>query len=434
MMRVLIVGSGGREHALAWAIAASPLCEDLHAAPGNAGMAGVAQCHDIAATDQAGLIDLCWGQSIDFVVIGPEEPLVLGLADALREAGIRVFGPSAAAARLEGSKAWMKDFCTRHAIPTAAYHCFSDCQAALAFIEGRDVPLVIKTDGLAAGKGVTIATDKAMAREAVIQNMEDQRFGAAGNTIIIEDYLPGEEVSFFALLDGDHALALAAAQDHKRLGEGDSGPNTGGMGAYSPPPCFDQDLQDQVMATIIAPVLNGMRAEGHPYQGVLFAGLMIVDGVPKLLEYNIRFGDPECQVLLARLRSDLLTALLTVEEGGLDHFDLRWSEEAALCVVMAARGYPGMYEKNMPIDGVETAAAAPDVEIFHAATLRDDQGRLRANGGRVLGVTACGPDLSAARTKAYQAVEQIDWPDGIYRRDIGWRALEPDKNKKGDGS
>ena len=429
-MRVLIVGSGGREHALAWAVAASPLCEGLHAAPGNAGIAEVAQCHDIVATDAAGLIDLCRAHSIDFVVIGPEEPLVLGLADALRAEGIGVFGPSAAAARLEGSKAWMKDFCTRHAIPTAGYHCFTDCQTALVAFENRPLPIVIKTDGLAAGKGVTIATDIKMARDAVIEAMQDQRFGDAGSTLIIEDYLQGEEVSFFALLDGDHAIPLAAAQDHKRLGEGDTGPNTGGMGAYSPPPCFDQGLQERVMAEIIQPVLDGMRAEGHPYRGVLFAGLMIVDGAPKLLEYNIRFGDPECQVLMARLRSDVLTALLTVEEGGLRHFDLRWSEEAALCVVMAARGYPGTYEKGTLIDGVATAGAASDVEIFHAATVYDDQGRLRANGGRVLGVTACGSDLAAARTRAYEAVGRIDWPGGIYRRDIGWRALE----QKGDDS
>ncbi len=423
-MRVLVVGSGGREHALAWAIAASPLCERLYAAPGNAGIAEIAECHDIAATDAPGLIDLCQVQSIDFVVIGPEEPLVLGLADALRAEGVGVFGPSAAAAQLEGSKAWMKDFCTRYAIPTADYRCFTDCQAALDDIENRPLPIVIKTDGLAAGKGVTIATDRKMARDAVTRSMQDHHFGSAGNTLIIEDYLPGEEVSFFALLDGESAIPLAAAQDHKRLGEGDTGPNTGGMGAYSPPACFDQSLQERVMAEIIQPVLEGMQAEGHPYRGVLFAGLMIVDGAPRLLEYNIRFGDPECQVLMARLRSDLLTALLTVEEGGLRHFDLRWSEEAALCVVMAARGYPGAYEKGTLIDGV--AAAGADVEIFHAATRYDDQGQLRADGGRVLGITAWGKDLATARTKAYEAVGRIDWPGGIYRRDIGWRALKDD--------
>jgi len=422
-MRILVVGSGGREHALCWAIAASPLCAKLFCAPGNAGIAAEAECVAIAADDLAGLTAFARRERIDLVVVGPEAPLVAGLVDRLGEAGIKAFGPSAAAAALEGSKGFMKDLCARHGIPTAAYGRFEDAAAAKAYLRQHGAPIVVKADGLAAGKGVVVAADLAEAEAAVDAMLGEGRFGAAGRSVVIEECLVGEEVSFFALVDGRHALPLASAQDHKRVGDGDTGPNTGGMGAYSPAPMVDAALEGRVMAEIIGPTVAAMAAEGRPFRGVLFAGLMLTADGPKLLEYNVRFGDPECQALCVRLMSDLLPALVATCDGVLGNIHLRWYDEAALTVVMASRGYPGDYARGGEIRGIERAAALAGVTVFHAATRRDAAGRLLAEGGRVLGVTGRGPDIAAARDLAYRAVDLIDWPDGFCRHDIGWRAL-----------
>ncbi len=418
-MKVLLVGSGGREHALAWAIAASPLCDELVCAPGNAGMAGLGRCVEVGAEDVDGLVALAAGEKADYVVVGPEAALVAGLVDRLDGLGIKSFGPSQAAAALEGSKGFMKDFCARHNIPTAAYGRFSDAAKAKAFIRERGGALVVKTDGLAAGKGVLICDTPEEAQAAVDTMMAEKAFGAAGEEIVVEEFLEGEEASFFALCDGDNALALASAQDHKRVGEGDSGPNTGGMGAYSPAPIVTAEMETRIMETIIAPTVAGMKAEGAPYKGVLFAGLMISPaGEPKLLEFNVRFGDPECQVLVPRLKSDLLTAMVATSDGQLSHLDLRWSEEAALAVVMAAKGYPGAYEKGSEIGGLEEAGSRQGVTVFHAGTAEKD-GKIVAAGGRVLGVTALGGHVAEAKARAYEAVDVIDWEGGFCRRDIG---------------
>jgi phosphoribosylamine--glycine ligase len=422
-MKVLVVGAGGREHALCWAIAASPLTEQLYCAPGNAGIAGEAECVDIGAEDVDALVAFAIDSGIEFVVVGPEAPLVAGLADRLGEAGIKVFGPSAKAAMMEGSKGFMKDFCTRHDIPTAAYGRFSEAGPAKAFIAEHGAPIVVKADGLAAGKGVIIAGTMDEANQAVDDMLEGGAFGAAGAEVVIEEFLDGEEASFFALCDGETALALASAQDHKRVGDGDTGPNTGGMGAYSPAPVVTEEMAESVMATIINPTIAGMKAEGAPYVGVLYAGLMIADGKAKLLEYNVRFGDPECQALMMRLKSDLLPALLAAADGVLSSFDLRWYDEVALTVVMAANGYPGAYDKGSEIKGLDAADAMEDVTVFHAGTTRADDGRVLATGGRVLGVTALGATVEEARRRAYAAVDAIDWPGGFCRRDIGWRAI-----------
>ena len=419
-MRVLIVGLGGREHALAWVIAASPLVDRLYCAPGNAGIAEEAECVAVAASDTRGIIDFCRHAAIDFVVIGPEAPLVGGLVDALEAEGIAAFGPSAAAAALEGSKGFMKDLCAREGIPTASYRRFRDAAAAKAYIAAEGAPIVVKADGLAAGKGVTVAADLAEADAAVDEALRQGRFGAAGAEIIVEECLTGEEASFFALVDGSAALPLAAAQDHKRVGDGDTGPNTGGMGAYSPAPMVTPEIEGAVMERIILPTVRAMRRDGRPFKGVLYAGLMLTDKGPKLLEYNVRFGDPEAQALIMRLRSDLLPALIAARDGILGQVDLRWYEEAALCVVMAARGYPDDPQRGSEIRGLDRAASDPEVKIFHAGTRRDGE-RLIADGGRVLGVTARGSDLAAARERAYRAVDLIDWPDGFCRRDIGLR-------------
>jgi phosphoribosylamine--glycine ligase len=423
-MRILVVGSGGREHALCWTIAASPLCEELYCAPGNAGIAQDAVCVPIGAEDLDGLIAFAKEKRIDYVVVGPEGPLVAGLVDRLAEAGIKAFGPSAAAAALEGSKGFMKDLCAKYDIPTAGYRRFTEAAAARAYLRERGVPIVVKADGLAAGKGVTVATTLAEAEAAVEAAMEGDAFGAAGSELVIEDFLEGEEASFFALVDGETALALATAQDHKRVGDGDTGPNTGGMGAYSPAPVLTEERCREVMERIILPTVQGMKAEGRPYKGVLYAGLMVApDGAIKLLEYNVRFGDPECQVLMMRLMSDLLPALIATTDGVLSNFDLRWYDEAALVVVMAAKGYPGAYEKGSAIRGLGDAAQNDDVMVFHAGTKAGPDGAVLANGGRVLGVTAIAPDIAEAQARAYQAVDRIDWPKGFCRRDIGWRAL-----------
>ncbi|MCW5729851.1 MAG: phosphoribosylamine--glycine ligase [Alphaproteobacteria bacterium] len=420
-MNVLVIGSGGREHALCWALSASPLLDRLHCLPGNAGIAELASCVAIDPFDFASVARFCQTEAISLVVVGPEAPLVAGLADHLRDAGIRVFGPSAKAAMLEGSKGYMKDLCARHGIPTAAYGRFDDLARAEAFIEAHGAPIVIKADGLAAGKGVVVAESVDEA-QAAAREMLGGRFGAAGASLVIEEYLDGEEVSFFALVDGRHALPLAAAQDHKRAFDGDQGPNTGGMGAYSPAPSLTPALEREVMERIVRPTVAAMLEEGAPFVGVLFAGLMLTADGPKLLEYNVRFGDPEAQVLTRRLRSDLLPAFIAACDGTLDRFDLRWSEETALCVVLAAQGYPEKPARGSEIRNLERAAAIEDVVIFHAGTRREGT-RLIADGGRVLNVTATGRDAAEARARAYRAVDLVDWPGGFCRRDIGWRAL-----------
>ena len=423
-MRILVVGGGGREHALCWAIAASPLCDQLYCAPGNAGIAREATCVPIGAEDLDALLAFARDEAIDVVVVGPEAPLVLGLADRLGEAGIKVFGPSAAAAALEGSKAFMKDLCAKYGIPTAAYRRFTDAAAAKAYLRERGAPIVVKADGLAAGKGVTVAATLAEAERAVDAALVAGAFGRAGAEVVIEERLEGEEASVFALVDGKTVLPLASAQDHKQVGDGDTGPNTGGMGAYSPAPIMTEAMAGRVMDEILRPTVRAMREEGRLYKGVLYGGLMITAEGPKLLEYNVRFGDPECQVLMARLKSDLLPALIATSDGVLGSFDLRWHEEAALVVVLAAKGYPGAYEKGSVIRGVEAAERDDKVVVFHAGTKRGEDGALLANGGRVLGVTALGATVAEAQRRAYAAVDRIDWPEGFCRRDIGWRAVK----------
>jgi len=421
-MKVLVVGGGGREHALCWSIAASPLCETLYCAPGNAGIAQEAECVPIAAEDIDGLVKFACEVGIDFAVVGPEAPLVGGLVDRLEAAGVKAFGPSAAAAILEGSKGFMKDLCAKYGIPTAAYGRFRDAEAARAFIREHGAPIVVKADGLAAGKGVIIAVTEAEAEAAVEAMMGERQFGSAGDEVVIEEYLAGEEASFLALVDGTHLVPLASAQDHKAVGEGDTGPNTGGMGAYSPAPVVTPALERRIIDEVMAPTVRAMAAEGRPFKGVLYAGLMIGEDGPRVLEFNVRFGDPECQPLMMRLMSDLLPALVAARDGVLKSFDLRWYDDAAVCVVMASNGYPGAYQKGSEIRGLERAGALEDVVVFHAGTRAED-GRITAAGGRVLGVTATGADVAAAQRRAYQAVDLIDWPGGFCRRDIGWRAV-----------
>jgi phosphoribosylamine--glycine ligase len=421
-MRVLVVGSGGREHALCWALSASPLCDALFCAPGNAGIAAVAECLPVGAEDIDGQVALAQKERIDFVVVGPEAPLVAGLVDKLAAAGIKAFGPSAAAAQLEGSKGFMKDFFARHNVPTAAYGRFTDAAKAKAFITEKGAPIVVKADGLAAGKGVILCQSIDEAHAAIDTIMTDKAFGAAGNEVVVEEFLHGEEASFFAIVDGATALPLAAAQDHKAVGDGDTGPNTGGMGAYSPTPVIDAAMQERIMADVIMPTVRGMAAEGHPFKGVLFAGLMITKDGPKTLEYNVRFGDPECEVLMMRLKSDLLPALIAAVDGQLKNFDLRWHDDTALTVIMAANGYPGTPQKGTVIEGLDEAAKLDRVTVFHAGT-KADGGKIVANGGRVLAVTALGKTVSAAQAQAYKGVDAIKWPGGFCRRDIGWRAV-----------
>ncbi len=411
-----MVGGGGREHALVWAIWASPLCEKLYCAPGNAGIAELAECVPIAAEDMPALLRFAKDEKIGFVVVGPEAPLAAGLVDVLEEAGIAAFGPSAAAARLESSKSFMKDICRKYGIPTAEGARFEDFESAKRYIEARNEPLVVKADGLAAGKGVVVADTIAETVEAA--QMIVKNFGP----IVLEEKLAGEEASFFALVDGENVLPLASAQDHKRLGDGDTGPNTGGMGAYSPAPVMTDAMNARVMKEIIEPAVHGMGEAGHPFKGVLFAGLIITDEGPKLLEFNVRFGDPECEAILPRLKSDLLPALVAARDGILGHFDLRWKDEASLCVVMAARGYPGSYRKGTIIAGLEDAAKVPGVTVFHAGTQRREEAVV-ASGGRVLAVTALGAFIEEAQLRAYEAVSRIRWDDAYFRRDIGWRAV-----------
>ncbi|MGI9405234.1 MAG: phosphoribosylamine--glycine ligase [Hyphomicrobiaceae bacterium] len=426
-MNVLTIGSGGREHALCWALSASPLLTKLYCAPGNAGIAQVAECVDVSASDHEAVIAFCRKTDIEFVVVGPEQPLVEGLADTLRAAGIKVFGPSAAAAQLEGSKGYTKDLCREYNIPTAAYGRFSDAAKAKDYLAGQDIPIVIKADGLAAGKGVVVAETREDA-DAAIDACFDGAFGGAGAEVVIEACLVGEEASFFALVDGETALPLATAQDHKRVHDGDKGPNTGGMGAYSPAPVMTAELCQHTMDEIINPTVKAMKDRGTPFQGVLFAGLMITGKGPELIEHNVRFGDPECQVLMMRLKSDLLTALLATADGALEKFDLRWHEDPALSIVMATDGYPGSYEKGSKINNLDEAGNGPNIEIFHAGTSKED-GSIIATGGRVLGITARGGTISEARNTAYAAVDKIDWPEGFCRRDIGWRAIAREESQ-----
>jgi phosphoribosylamine---glycine ligase len=422
-MKVLVVGGGGREHALCWTISGSPLVDKLYCAPGNAGISQDAECIAIGAEDIDGLVAFSVENGIELVVIGPEGPLVMGLADRLNDVNIRAFGPSAAAAIIEGSKGYMKDLCARYDIPTAAYGRFIDPTAAKAFIAERGAPIVVKTDGLAAGKGVLICETVDQANTAVDDMMTGGAFGDAGAEIVIEEFMVGEEASFFALVDGENALPLAAAQDHKRVGDGDTGLNTGGMGAYSPAPVVTEDIAATVMEKIILPTVTGMKADGTPYKGVLYAGLMLTDEGPKLIEYNCRFGDPECQVLMTRLMSDLVPALIAACDGELKDFDLRWFDEAALTVVMAANGYPGAYEKGSVIGGLDKAEKIAGALIFHAGTATNEDGDIIATGGRVLNVTANASTIAEAQERAYKAVDRIDWPGGFCRRDIGWRAV-----------
>ncbi|MCW9033083.1 MAG: phosphoribosylamine--glycine ligase [Rhodospirillales bacterium] len=421
-MKVLVVGGGGREHALCWAIAKSPKCAKLFCAPGNAGIADVAECVNVGAEDIDGLVAFAVDNAIDFVVVGPEVTLVLGLVDRLEEKGIKAFGPSAKAAVLEGSKGFMKDILAKYNIPTAYYGRFTDIEAAKAYVTEKGAPIVVKTDGLAAGKGVILCQTNEEAYAAIDSMMTDQVFGSAGNEVVIEEFLEGEEASFFALVDGERALPLIAAQDHKAVGEGDTGPNTGGMGAYTPAPVVVPGMIDHIMDEIVAPTIKGMASEGCPYKGVLFVGLMIKDGVPKVLEYNVRFGDPECQVLMMRLKSDALLALVAAAEGRLDDIDLEWHDMAAMVVVMATQGYPGSYEKGTEIKNLKEADEVEGVTVFHAGTKAEGD-KVLASGGRVLGVTAMAPTVAAAQKQAYKAVGTIDWPEGFCRFDIGWRAI-----------
>jgi phosphoribosylamine---glycine ligase len=424
-MNILLLGGGGREHALAWKMAASPLTKRLFCAPGNAGIAREAECVDLDIADHGAVIGFCRDHHVDFVVVGPEGPLCAGIVDDLEAAGIKAFGPRRAAARLEGSKGFTKDLCRANGIPTAAYERFRAADQAKAYVRARGAPIVIKADGLAAGKGVVVALTLAEA-EAAIDMILGGDLGVAGAELVVEEFLSGEEASFFALCDGDFALPLAAAQDHKRAFDGDKGPNTGGMGAYSPTPIVDRAMSDRVMAEIVQPTLSAMKSIGAPFKGVLFAGLMLTAEGPKLIEYNVRFGDPECQVLMPRLLSDLVPAFLASRDGVLKSVDLRWQSHVALTVVMAAKGYPGKYAKGSVIEGLDAAAAVEGVEIFHAGT-RQDGGRILANGGRVLNVTALGANVMQARDRVYQAVARINWPGGFCRHDIGWRAIEREK-------
>jgi phosphoribosylamine---glycine ligase len=420
-MKILLIGSGGREHALAWSLSASPLCDKIFCAPGNAGIAAIADCVELNLADHSAVVQFCRLMAIDFVVVGPEGPLVDGIVDSLNAAKIKVFGPSKAAAQLEGSKGFTKDLCAEFKIPTGAYGRFKDAANAKAYLAAKSLPIVIKADGLAAGKGVVIAETLNDATTA-IDACFDGAFGSAGREVVIEEFLHGEEASFFALVDGLTALPLATAQDHKRVGNGDTGLNTGGMGAYSPAPVMTAAMIERTMAEIIRPTVAGMIKRGTPFKGVLFAGLMITADGPQLIEYNTRFGDPETQVILMRLKSDLLAALLATADGVLSTFDLRWSDDVALTVVMAARGYPGEPLRGTEIKGLDRAAAVSGVEIFHAGTKRDGA-RLVANGGRVLNVTARGKTVRDAQSRVYDAIAQIDWPDGFCRTDIGWRAI-----------
>jgi phosphoribosylamine---glycine ligase len=425
LMNILLLGSGGREHALAWKIAASPLLTKLWCAPGNAGIANEAECVALDVADHAAVIEFCRRNAVDFVVVGPDAAIAAGIVDDLDVAGFKAFGPTKAAGQLESSKNFTKALCRANNIPTAAYEHFTDAEAAKAYIRRQGAPIVVKADGLAAGKGVVVATTEAEALAAV-DMMFGGGFGGAGAEVVVEEFMEGEEASFFALCDGEHALPLATAQDHKRAFDGDNGPNTGGMGAYSPAPVMTDAMNARVMNEMIIPTLRAMKAMGTPYKGVLFAGIMITKDGPKLVEYNARFGDPETQVLMLRMMSDVLPALLACADGQLKNFSLRWFDDVALTVIMATKGYPGDYGKGSVITGLDEAAKIDGVEIFHAGTAAKD-GKLIANGGRVLNVCATGKTVTEAQRRAYAAVDKIKWPEGFCRRDIGRQAVEREK-------
>ncbi len=425
-MNILLIGSGGREHALAWKLAQSPRVSTLFAAPGNAGICEEAECLRLDVADHGAIIGFCRKNDVKMVVIGPEAPLVAGLADALGEAGIMAFGPGRAAARLEGSKSFNKQVCRQYGIPTADWGAFGNAGEALAYLEERGAPMVVKADGLAAGKGVIVAGDMDSAR-AAIRDIFAGQFGDAGARVVLEERLVGEEASFFAICDGQTALPLASAQDHKRAFDGDAGPNTGGMGAYSPAPVLNAAMGARVMDEIIAPTMSAMADMGCPFRGILYAGLMITAKGPELIEYNVRFGDPECQPLMMRLQTDLVDLMEAACTGGLAGGDVRWSDDAALTVVLAAKGYPGAYDKGSVIEGIGAAEADPRVKVFHAGTARDEEGRIIATGGRVLNVTATGDTITRAQKRAYEAVKRINWPQGFCRTDIGWRAMERER-------
>jgi phosphoribosylamine--glycine ligase len=421
-MNILILGSGGREHALAWAVLQNPKCDRLIVAPGNAGIAEIAECAALDILDGGAIAGFCEAEAIDFVIVGPEAPLAAGVADRLRDAGLLVFGPSAAAARLEASKSFTKAICDAANAPTAAYAHFTDLAAARAYVEAQGAPIVVKADGLAAGKGVIVAMTLPEAL-AALDDMFSGEFGQAGAEVVIEEFMDGEEASFFVLCDGETALPIGTAQDHKRVGEGDTGPNTGGMGAYSPAPVMTDAVTQQALDQIVRPTLAEMARRGTPYQGVLFVGLMIKDGTPRLVEYNCRFGDPECQVLMMRLGAQALDLMLATAEGRLGDISVNWAEDHALTVVLAARGYPGTYEKGSVIKGLENCPEDSFQMVFHAGTTRAE-GQITATGGRVLAATARGGTLQEAADRAYAMVDRIDWPEGFCRRDIGWRALK----------
>ena len=421
-MNILILGSGGREHALAWAVMQNPKCDKLIVAPGNAGIAQIAECASLDIMDGAAVTVFVEENAIGFVIVGPEAPLAAGVADRLRDAGVLVFGPSEAAARLEASKSFTKEVCDAAQAPTAGYGHFTDAEAAKAHIRKHGAPTVVKADGLAAGKGVIIAMteDEAL---AAIDDMFGGAFGGAGAEVVIEEFMEGEEASLFVLVDGEEVLSIGSAQDHKRVGEGDTGPNTGGMGAYSPAPVLTAEIEARAMDEIVKPTMKVMAERGMPYQGVLYAGLMIKDGQPRLVEYNVRFGDPECQVLMMRLGAQALDLMQAAAEGRLAEAQVNWGDDHAITVVMAANGYPGAYEKGGVIKGLDALPEDSANMVFHAGTASKD-GNIVATGGRVLNVTARGNSLKEARDRAYAMTDQIDWPDGFFRRDIGWRALD----------
>jgi phosphoribosylamine---glycine ligase len=420
-MHILLLGSGGREHALAWKMAASPLVTKLWCAPGNAGIAREAECVALDIADHAAVIEFCKANAVDFVVVGPDAPIAAGIVDDLNAAGFKAFGPTRAAGQLESSKKFTKALCRANQIPTAAYAHFTDPGAAKAYIRRQGAPIVVKADGLAAGKGVVVAMTEQEALAAV-DMMFGGGFGDAGAGVVVEEFMQGEEATLLVLCDGEHALPLATAQDHKRAFDGDNGPNTGGMGAYSPAPVMTDAISTRVMEEMIRPTLRALKAMGSPYKGVLYAGVMVTNEGPKLVEYNARFGDPECQVLMLRMMSDIVPALIACADGQLKNFSLRWFDDVALTVIMATRGYPGDYGKGSVIEGLDDAARVEGVEIFHAGTIAKD-GKILANGGRVLNVCATGKTVTEAQRRAYEAVDRIKWPEGFCRRDIGWQAV-----------
>jgi phosphoribosylamine---glycine ligase len=424
-VKILVVGGGGREHAMAWQCARSPLVERVYVAPGNAGTAREPNCENVAidAADVSALADLAAELAVELTIVGPEAPLVAGITDEFARRGLRCFGPSAACARLEGSKAFSKAFCARHRIPTAGWGDFSEAEAACAYIRERGAPVVVKADGLAAGKGVVVAATVAEAEAAVRDMLSGNRFGAAGARVVVEEFLAGEEASFIAMVDGTHILPLASSQDHKARDDGDRGPNTGGMGAYSPAPVIDTALHEHIMREIMTPTVAGLAAEGTPYIGFLYAGIMVAaDGTPRVLEFNCRFGDPETQPILFRLRSDLVALCLAALDGRLDQVECNWDARAALGVVLAAGGYPGSYRQGDPISGLDADTGRNDLKIFHAGTRLED-GQVVTTGGRVLCAVALGEHVAEAQRKAYELAGQIHWNGIFYRRDIGWRAV-----------